>query len=564
VDAVVGERLRSWYKGYRSAVARRDLRVLLGALLISATGSWAYNVALVAFVFERTHSLGWVGAAGLARFVPQLLFSAYGGVLAERTERIRLLVSSDLLCALWQAGLAVVAATGGPPALALMLAVLTATSGVAYQPATAATIPSMVDENDLAAANALNGLIDQLVVITGPAIGAVLLLVSSPTAVFSLNAFSFAASAALVSRIRVRSRPVDVTEEGTAGPLRQMLVGARAIAGLAAARTLVAYCVLVSFVFGTDSVLFIAVSEHRLGTGANGFGYLLAALGVGGVLAAGAVDRLAGARRLGAIILTGAVGYCLPTALLTIVRSPELAFAIEIFRGAATLVVDVLAITALQRAASPDQLARVFGAFFTYVLGAIAAGAILTPVAVHVLSLNGALWLMSAGPSLLALLGFPALRAIDRQTQDRARELEPKVALLEGLGIFANVSRPTLQSLAAAAVTVEFPPAAEILKEGDPADFLYVLADGQVEVRARGEQESERPLRIMTAPSYFGEIGILESIPRTATVRALTECKCERIDGGTLLEAFTTSPPSAGLIETVRSRLVLTHPSRNV
>jgi hypothetical protein len=100
-----------WLTGYRSVLAKHDVRALFSALLISTTGSWAYNVALLAFVFDRTHSLGWVGAAGFARFVPQLVFSVYGGVLAERTERIRLMMGSDLLCALWQGLLAVVAAT---------------------------------------------------------------------------------------------------------------------------------------------------------------------------------------------------------------------------------------------------------------------------------------------------------------------------------------------------------------------------------------------------------------------------------------------------------------------
>ena len=172
-----------------------------------------------------------------------------------------------------------------------------------------------------------------------------------------------------------------MTEGGSAGPLAQMLVGVRTIARLSAARTLVAYSVLVSFVYGTDTVLFVGVSAHRLGTGARGFGYLLAGLGVGGVLAAGAVNRLAGSRRLGTIILLGALGYTLPTALLAVIHSPVAGVRrSRSVRGSSTLVVDVLAITALQRAVASDQLARVFGVFFAFVLGAIALGTVLTPV----------------------------------------------------------------------------------------------------------------------------------------------------------------------------------------
>ena len=92
--------------GYRSALRRRDLRLLFGGLLVSATGNWAYNVALLAFVFERTHSLGWVGAAGLARFVPSLLLGPYARRHGRALERVRVMVSSDLLCARLQAALA--------------------------------------------------------------------------------------------------------------------------------------------------------------------------------------------------------------------------------------------------------------------------------------------------------------------------------------------------------------------------------------------------------------------------------------------------------------------------
>ncbi len=556
-------RIRTWLAGYSSVLAKRDVKLLFGALLISATGSWAYNVALLAFVFARTNSLGWVGAAGLVRMLPQLVLSVYGGVLAERVERIRLMVSSDLLSALWQLALAVVAATNGPPALALVFAAMTSVAGVVYQPATAATIPALVDEDDLAAANALNGTIEQLVVIAGPAVGALLLVFSSATFVFAVNAVSFVTSAVIVSRISLRSRPVDVTEGGSAGPLHQMTVGLRTIAGLSAARTLVLYSVLVSFVYGTDTVLFVAVSEHRLGTGAQGWGYLLAGLGVGGVLAAGTVNHLAGSRRLGVIILIGALGYTLPTALLTVIHTPAVAFVVEVVRGASTLVVDVLAITALQRAVSSDQLARVFGAFFALAIGAIGLGTIVTPLVVNALGLNGGLWFMALVPAVLAVGGYPALRAIDRRTAETTRALEPRVQRLEHLEIFAKASRPILERLAQVATEVSFEPGTAIVREGDTADAMYVLVQGDVEVSARGaDGAGERPIAAMSAPGFFGEIGVLGRIPRTATVTALTECRCDRIEAEAMLEALTASPPSSSLMETATLRLGVTHPAR--
>jgi hypothetical protein len=556
-------RLGEWFSGYRSALAVRDLRYLFGGLVVSATGSWAYNVATLAFVFDRTHSLGWVGASSLVRFVPALVLSSYGGVIAERTERVRLMIGADLLSAIWQGGLAAVAVAGAPVWLALVLVALTASTNVVYNPAVAATIPSVVSEDDLVAANALNGTIDNLVLITGPAVGALLLVIGSPAAAFAVNAGSFVVSAALVSRMRVRSLPVDVTEAGTAGPLAQMAVGVRTIASLRAARTLVAYCALVSFVYGTDTVLLVAASEHRLGTGSEGFGYLLAGLGVGGVLMAAAVNRIAGSRRLAPIIIAGVAGYTLPTALLAVTHSPGLAFASEILRGASTLVVDVLAITALQRAVPKEQLARVFGVFFAIILAAISLGALVTPLIVSGAGLSGGIVTMALAPFAAAVFGYPSLLAIDRQAAARADALAPRVAVLEGLGIFAAASRSILERLAAGAVEAAFAEGTVIVREGDPAQVLYVLVEGEVEVTAAGEAGGpQRVLRRMGAPSYFGEIGVLERIPRTATVTAVTACRCEQIDGDDLLDALTTAPPSATLMENAQSRLALTHPSR--
>jgi hypothetical protein len=559
------KRTDAWFASYRSALRARDLRLLFAGLITSATGNWAYNVALLGFVYERTHSLAWVGAAGLARYLPSLLFSTYGGVIAERTERIRLMMSSDLLCAVWQAGLVVVAVDRGSPALALALAVLTSTTNIVYNPAVAATIPAIVNEDDLVAANALNGTIEQLVVISGPAVGAALLVFGSTSLVFAVNASSFVLSALIVSRIHVRSRPVDVTEEGRAGPLRQMAVGAKTIVRLPAARILVAFCALVSFVYGTDTVLFVGVSQHRLGTGAEGFAYLLGGLGIGGILMAAAVDRISRSPKLAPWIIGGVAGYTLPTALLTVIHSVGIAVPLEIVRGGSTLVVDVLAITALQRSVPGEQLARVFGVFFAFVLGAISLGAVITPPLISGFGLNAGLWTMGVGPFALGLLGYPSLVAMDRASAKRATILAPKVAILEQLGIFATAAHSTLERLAGAEEELSFAPAQAILREGDPADALYVLTEGEIEVSARGEGEgADHVIRTMAAPAYFGEIGVLEGIARTATVTALTDCACERIDGETLLEALSTTPASSSLMENARSRLLTTHPSRKL
>lgn len=261
---------------YRSALAHRDLRLLLGAMFVSFAGSWAYSVALLAVVFERTGSLAWVGAATVGRFVPQLLFSPYAGVIADRFERVRVMIGSDLLAGAMQLGLAVAVLTTAPVTLLIVLAAFTAVSCAPYEPATSAAVVEIVEEDDLVAGNALRGVITNVVQVAGPATGALALIVLPDWSVFALNGASFGLSALLTARLRYRSRPVDVTEAGAAGPLRQMLVGLREIGRSSRIALLVGLCLLASFIFGTDSVLLLAAAEDRLGLGADGFGLLLA------------------------------------------------------------------------------------------------------------------------------------------------------------------------------------------------------------------------------------------------------------------------------------------------
>jgi MFS family permease len=100
--------------GVLAPLRHRDFRLLTISLAISSSGNWAYNVALAVYAYQETHSASWVGAVTLGRMLPSLAFGAYGGVLAERFERVRLMVVLNLICAGVMIGLAVAAAAHVP------------------------------------------------------------------------------------------------------------------------------------------------------------------------------------------------------------------------------------------------------------------------------------------------------------------------------------------------------------------------------------------------------------------------------------------------------------------
>lgn len=547
--------------GYRSLFLNRDYRLLFSGLTISMSGSWAYNVALVVFVFNATHSPAWVAAASMTRFLTALVASPFGGLIADRIERVRLMVTLDALALALQTALAVVAVLNGPVVLAIVLAAFTSVTTSSYDPAARATTPAVVGEEHLAAANSAQSVVENLSIIVGPAVAGLLLLFDPPWVVFALNAATFGFSAVVVSRMHTRSRAADITDGGAAGPLKQMGAGFRAFVSSPSVTLLAGFSILASFVYGTDTVLFVVVSKDQLGTGSSGYGYLLAALGVGGILMAGFMNRIAAARRLGAIIVIGMAVYCLPTSLLTVVHAPWIAFLLEVIRGAGTIVVDVLAITALQRLVRPDVVARVFGVFFALVLGAISLGALLMPILLGSVGLNATLLIMGFAIPALTAAAYPWIRILDARAVRELSAIEPRVAILQTLDIFAGATRAALERLARSAVEEHVHAGTVIIQEGADADDFFALIAGEVEVVAVGEADVEKSLGVLTPPSYFGEIGLLEHRPRTATVKAVTPCTVYRINGNDFVEAMTVATLSPTALGRVQARLARTHPS---
>jgi len=453
---------------------------------------------------------------------------------------------------------------GAPPVLVVVTAAVSSTIGTAYEPAAVAMTPQLVSEKELGAANALRNTIDNVSVIAGPGLGAVLLLLGEPWVAVAVNAATYLTSAVLIGSVRARSRPVDVTEGGSVGPLRQMLVGIRAIGSSSSAATLVAFSIVATLVFGIDTVLFVVLSRDVLGTGAEGYGYLLAGLGVGGVAAAGLVPRLERLPRLGVVIVAGMAGYCLPTLLFLVVDEPVVAFAAQMVRGASTLVVDVLAVTALQRTLPSELLGRVFGAFNALMLLAILAGSSVVPIALSWFGLDAVIVAAGLGIPVLCLAGWPWLRRMDQQAATRRAALAPKVALLDRCDLFASVPEGAIEQLAGDAEFRDVSADTCLLTEGQPADAFFVVESGNFVAESLTPDGQSTTLSEMSSGDYFGEIGLIEAIPRTATVTAREAGRVLEVKGAAFVAALTQSAPSAALIDGASLRLSRTHPHARI
>lgn len=537
---------------FRDALKSRDLRLLATSFVIDGLGSWAYVTVIIVYVFERTGSTTWIALVTASRWIPALLLASYGGVLADRYERTRLMITSALLSFAAMAGIALVVAVDGPLALILVLSACSAIVATPYRPAAGALTPELVPETDLTAANGLFSALESSVVVVGPGVGALLLLTDEPAAGIQLNALSFLAAALLVTQMRARSRG-DVPEEGQSA-YRSFVDGLNSLRSHRIAKVLVLFCALDSAVYGASTVLFVPISE-QLGTGSNGFGYLLAGSALGGVIAAGLANRLSASRRLAPIIVGGIALQAVPFALTAFAHQPPVGFALQVVAGVGMIIVDVLAITALQRDMPRGVLGRVLSLLDVAVVLAILVSSFVFAALLSRIDLHASLFVLGIGFPTVALLGIGPLVRADRNTAEKLRMLEPRIALLQVLDLFAAASRQVLERLADSIEIVEMPAGTDVVREGDPADALWIIADGEVSVTVDGTF-----VRTMGVRSYFGEIGLLRGIPRTATVRTNEPCVLWKVSGEDFLDAVQANTASASLLGTAFNRLSRTHP----
>jgi CRP-like cAMP-binding protein len=140
--------------------------------------------------------------------------------------------------------------------------------------------------------------------------------------------------------------------------------------------------------------------------------------------------------------------------------------------------------------------------------------------------------------------------------------LKDRIGILEALGIFAAASRPVLERLAGATVEQDVPDGTTVIVEGDVADALYVLISGTADVVAATPDGGQRSIYNLLPGEYFGEIGLLQGIARTASVITTSACHLYRIDGGDFTDCLTQAAPSGSFLEAARSRLSVTQPAR--
>jgi MFS family permease len=522
--------------------------------IVSGVGDGMFWVGLTAMLLARNVGPAGFTLAALARLGPRALISAPAGVLADRVDRRRLLIALDLIRAALMVVLAFVAHLSSPLPAMFVIVLATYTAAAPYRPALTAALPLVAGESGLSSANALVATVRQLMTFIGPLLGALLVRVWSPSVAFFVNALSFVVAGLLIAAVKEFSghpgRRAQVAP-GDAGWRKDVVAGWHALTAVSGLAVVTVLVFVMYIARGAELVLFVLLADGRLGLGGAGVGLLTGAVGLGALVVLPMSRTIAGSRRPTLMMAFGLATTAVPFVILGSIHSTVLACLLLVVLGGGVVAFELTSVVLLQRLSRRDALGTVFGLVGATSNGGKLVGALMAPWLARSLGITEAMTISGFVVLGLGLFAVPGLVRLARSTRARQDQLAPIAEALSRLGLFEGASQPVLERLAAEAEPVRITPGTVVLWQGAPADDLYVVRSGTFTVH-----DGERPINQVNGGEWFGEIGLLQRRPRTATVVADGEALVWRIPGEVFLDALAegAAEPMA-LVEVMGDRL---------
>jgi hypothetical protein len=519
---------------------RALLRVLVSYLAfhVAEFGTW---VAILLYAYAETGPAS-VGIVALLQLVPAALVATPAASLGDRYPRERVLTVGYGVQALAMVVTAGAMAGGAPVWVVYAAAAAAATSLVVTRPTQSALLPSLSRTPDeLTAANGAAGVVEGVGLLVGPLVAAAVLVGSTTATVFLVGGGALVVAA--IATMGLRPAGGLGTVVGSDGPTvlhrtdtrdASFLAGIRTVAADPDARLVVGIMTVRMVIIGAADVLFVLMALDLLGMGEPGAGILNAALGAGTIAGGVLTFALIGRAGLSWITAAGAVLWGGSLALIGATAWAVIAPILVVIGGVGLTVVDVAGRTMLQRSIRDEVLARVFGLQEGLAMGGLAAGSILVSALV---GLGGLPWALGFAAALLPVtvaVAWPALSSLDRRSAAPVQV----TALLRRNAVLAPLPVPQLEAVARRGVWLTERAGSVIIREGDEGDRYFVLSSGSVHVAQGG-----RHLRDLGEPGQgFGEIALLQDVPRTATVTASSDVVLFAIDRAPFLAAVTGHP----------------------
>lgn len=349
----------------RSLRESRPFRRLWLGQMVSLIGRQITLVAVPFQVYTLTRSALDVGLLGLVQAVPLICGSLGGGAIADRFDRRRVLIVTQLCLASCSGLLALGAFLGHPPLLQIYAIVaVAALVGAVDAPTRTAIIPNLVGVDRLAGALSLNIVLFQTTLVAGPAIGGLVIAHFGLPEAYSIDVITFSAALVAVALLPAQGRSAMQRERPLAAILRGLSFARRQpviLGGFAMD--------LAAMIFGLPRAVFPLLAATTFHAGPQGLGLLYAAPGFGAVIAALASGPVSRSKRLGRIIVIAIAAWGLVVIAFGFATSLWVALILLAFAGGADSFSAVCRTTIMQRIAPDELRGRLTSLYFMVVAG---------------------------------------------------------------------------------------------------------------------------------------------------------------------------------------------------
>lgn len=509
----------------------RRIRRALVAYGLAVFADFASWLAILLVAYQQGGPT-FVGGASIALLLPAIVLTPLVAGMGDRMPRGRALALAHAGVAVSAAVAGVLLAVGAPLWSVLVFGAALNVAVSLVRPMHFAAIPLLATRpGDLVAANALSSSLDGATLFVGFLVAGVLTERVGAGMVLLLCSLLALTATLLTAGMRTPVAPIDGGD--VPGRIRAALFGFASLRRNPGAAVLLLLMAVMSVVEGANDTLTLTFNDQVLGLTDSTAGLLAGAFGIGLAVGGALLAGLAHRRRLAPVVLAGAVLMGLTQAAVSFVGALWPAFTFLMLVGVGVSMILVSGRTLLQRSTDDAVLGRVMGVQEGVYLVGLTVGAVVGPILVMLMGPSRAFLPLGVLVALIGVLAYPAIRAQDVHGGPRAEEL----ALLGGVPFLAALPPYALQRLAQRARWVDVPAGAVVVAQGDPGDSYYLVARGELSVTVDGVLREHR----MSPGDGFGEIALLHRVPRTATIRALVDCRLLAVSAADFLTTVTSS-----------------------
>ncbi|HEX5191891.1 MAG TPA: MFS transporter [Solirubrobacteraceae bacterium] len=406
-----------------AALAVPNYRRYISGQAVSLIGTWMQMTAQSWLVLTLSHSSTIVGVVVALQTLPVLLLCPYGGVIADRVNKRRLMMFLQTMMGFQALALGVLTVLGVVTVWEIgLLAALLGFNNAFENPARQSFMMEMVGAEHLRNAVTLNSVLANVARSIGPAIAGILIATVGTGICFLLNATSFAAVVFSLATMNGAQLSPSTPAPRARGQLREGLEYVRSTPALLTPLVMMGIAGCLTYEF---QVSLPVMASHGLHTGSAGFGFMTAAMGIGG-LVGGLWIAARGKTGLRPLVLA-ASGFGVAMASAALAPALAIELIALMFVGAANVTFMSTGNSTLQLTAAPEMRGRVMSLWFVAFQGTTPIGAPIVGGVMAVLGARSGLGLGAVTVALVALGGAVALRRMRGVSEHGARS-EPQLA----------------------------------------------------------------------------------------------------------------------------------------